>query len=1090
RLDKALVVGPEGILLEHTLRAPNPKESRNRPRLRYVDGELLVVWNQDGKQVAYWSSRPDETVELGGRIITGYHYGDRHPEAPSLQLPGGGRTTGERPLHPGDTRMPEEHTVLGDGTGYWTLRYAPDGSPVLRELDPLTGTLGRAAEPPVIAATAAAGRLVAGRTRLLPMQPGLERTPLGTDGTVLGGWVRREPGRTVTAFTADGQRIVLPLDGRREPGVVPAGRLALPGGSSPVVSRRSGEHLTLNLSDLADRTDGTVELQACTPGELSAAGTALVPPYDHWHALRPRDEAGSQVLRAVTAEQAAHLIDVAWPVDAEPVPDDEQRWLTVQGVRRPLAQRGEARNSLPVEAVGAALPGISHPLLLAGVAGLARAAADLLDRTARFLPQPEAERPGKAEAAEWRPDHGLDHELRDAVNTVLPDNRGFGNTWGSSDRCWVLNNLRAVTAVLAAPPAATGDGWTTPATVTLHGGDAAHGWLHLLGRIDTLAHAVAAPLTAPSHRSSLVLLLGELTRGPLADRGATLREIVLAETDDRAKGTGPVTFRQGEVLRHGERTVVILGHWGHGPDGKVQWLAVDHDPSGEFGPVAHFTTESERNTEERIGAAWVAKFWRVAALHGSVPWQPERATAFAELTGIGTARATLLLSPPPSLLHWGDVTVPAEYGLKSAEVKAAREWLRGHDHTALAEVWGALLPLDDPKRLWTEGPDLAAGAEAWIRHFGRLVTLPEDAQAGVKGVPISRIEEVLNPAHTPWLTGTTTFRLTDDGRGTPRLEAEDAMAVPGQGALHATLDALRWLAYHLPADSPLRPLLPTAATALRTRLADPELLLGFDLFRTPKGAPVAAILRSHFGLPAQGGADPDGLVRCGPALVLSPYHEEFERVWVRPAGLTGPDDPLVELLLGLADDYWFTPELRALKSVLAGEAERLAASAAAPGATAEGDGPAWLQNPHLTVPDLVAEVARTHGLGEDAAALYLQLLALPDPTDRNTARWTGWKPARLKRARAELAATDLVLEAKRARAGRSLFLPGGWQEAKAPALPVETWKAALYHLPTHRPALAHLPVPELFAAAWRRTLDGDAPGYEELQTGKRRKASR
>ncbi len=158
--------------------------------------------------------------------------------------------------------------------------------------------------------------------------------------------------------------------------------------------------------------------------------------------------------------------------------------------------------------------------------------------------------------------------------------------------------------------------------------------------------------------------------------------------------------------------------------------------------------------------------------------------------------------------------------------------------------------------------------------------------------------------------------------------------------------------------------------------------------------------------------------------------------------------------------------------------------------TADGEGPAWLQNPQLSVPELVAEVSRTHGLGEDAAALYLQLLALPDPTDRNVARWTGWKPARLKRARAELAATALVLEAKRSRAGRGLFLPGGWQEAKSPALPAETWKAALYELPTHRPVLAPLPVPELFARAWQRTVDGDAPGYEELQTGKRRKARR
>lgn len=92
------------------------------------------------------------------------------------------------------------------------------------------------------------------------------------------------------------------------------------------------------------------------------------------------------------------------------------------------------------------------------------------------------------------------------------------------------------------------------------------------------------------------------------------------------------------------------------------------------------------------------------------------------------------------------------------------------------------------------------------------------------------------------------------------------------------------------------------------------------------------------------------------------------------------------------------------------------------------------------MPDLVAAVSQRHGLGPDAAALYLILLGMPDPTDRNTARWTGWRPARLKAARAELAGTDLVVAATRSRAGRSLFLPGGWAELRSPQLPLETWK--------------------------------------------------
>jgi hypothetical protein len=118
------------------------------------------------------------------------------------------------------------------------------------------------------------------------------------------------------------------------------------------------------------------------------------------------------------------------------------------------------------------------------------------------------------------------------------------------------------------------------------------------------------------------------------------------------------------------------------------------------------------------------------------------------------------------------------------------------------------------------------------------------------------------------------------------------------------------------------------------------------------------------------------------------------------------------------------------------------------------------------------------------------LLALPDPTDRNCVRWTGWKPARTKKARVELAATRLVVEAKRPRAARTLFLPGGWLDLKSPALPVETWKESLYPVRAQARAVPLVPVPELFTRAWDRVRAGDAPAYEQLTTRTTRKGRR
>lgn len=95
------------------------------------------------------------------------------------------------------------------------------------------------------------------------------------------------------------------------------------------------------------------------------------------------------------------------------------------------------------------------------------------------------------------------------------------------------------------------------------------------------------------------------------------------------------------------------------------------------------------------------------------------------------------------------------------------------------------------------------------------------------------------------------------------------------------------------------------------------------------------------------------------------------------------------------------------------------------------------------MPGLVAEVAGRLGLTEDSAALYLQLLTPAVPADRNIRRWNGWNPARHRQAVTELVDHDLVVEDKRARAGRGIFLPGPWAEAAKPLPPMECWKAPL-----------------------------------------------
>jgi hypothetical protein len=147
----------------------------------------------------------------------------------------------------------------------------------------------------------------------------------------------------------------------------------------------------------------------------------------------------------------------------------------------------------------------------------------------------------------------------------------------------------------------------------------------------------------------------------------------------------------------------------------------------------------------------------------------------------------------------------------------------------------------------------------------------------------------------------------------------------------------------------------------------------------------------------------------------------------------------------------------------------------------------WEQYPLNSVPAMVSECSQQLKVDEMAAALYLQILALPDPTSANIKLWNGWSAKQIKSSNAALLEKELVVEAKRARAGRELFLPGGWEPLKSPNLPIETWKLPMfgYENPDRlRGGMAEFivfegPITSLFEMAWNRWKAGDVPAYAE-----------
>ncbi|MFD3454966.1 hypothetical protein ACFWVC_22660 [Streptomyces sp. NPDC058691] len=1075
RKHKVVVVGPEKVLLEHDLRIPVVLDRWHQPYFRYTDGELLVMWREGDKQRGYWSARPADVFTLGGETLPTWWHAPVGP--PSIPLPGGGRATGGRTLHAGDTVVPPGRPVLGDGTSFW--RQGKHGrEQVWMEYDPVSGTHGRASLPAFLRSGIREGaRLRQDDCEVLPLQPGLEGTPFGTDGTVLGRWVRVEGAGTearCTAGTPDGRTVGFATgDGESWSRKMPLGALRLPGGAEPIVALT---HQTVSFHPAGDAigTDELATFSMSGNGGEFAAGTRLVPPLAFWHALRPRDEKASAVLRALTDAQAAEVLKATASALAERRAEED----------RTKEYTGPSATAVARACVARALPAVTEERLLTGVTALVQGVLRHLEGVIGFV-TPPAERTPQSRSrtegmfADHSPEHGDDETLRGAVAGIA--DHGY-SSWSRETQWATLRQIRSVGHVLSGRPAegkpllpgrdrigALGGGWhsdeyTVPG-MTL-------GWPSVLGALRPLAFRAASPAVSGNGREALCLLFEAIAEGPLAAPGGGLREVVLGEKHEKQQ-------RVGQVLRRGDRTVVILAC--KNVDGQrkhVRWLALDHDPSGAFGAVAHFSLEGETDRAPDLPAGRLDELTRLLRDKGAAPWREDGPGALVAATGggLGPAQATLLLAGLP---QDPDTSALAAIGLKPRQKEFGAGLLaslRPDDRAALA---GALLP-EDPAGLWTTGPDVAAAGRFWAERLGDFVRLPEEIAGELAGVPASAAEAVLNPARTPWLSRTTVQRPDKDGDLVP----QDPMALPGRHDISQSVAALAGLAYGLPYGHPLRAALPGGLTALRRRLADRGLLIDVDIEWTEKGGSTAVQLRKAYGLPATGGADPHGLTHAGEALVLRPWYGDTETVLVRPAGLTGPDDSVFGLVEGLVGPHR-GGGLRGLRAVLGDGLERALSAGIGPDAPA-----GHAQDPTLTVPDLVAEAGAAHGLGEDAAALYLQLLALPDPTDRNCARWTGWRPTRMKKARTELAASGLVVEARRPRAGRTLFLPCGWRDLKAPALPVETWKERLYPVRDHFRTVPLVPVPELFTAAWDRVRDGDAPAFEELTTRATRKGRR
>jgi hypothetical protein len=598
---------------------------------------------------------------------------------------------------------------------------------------------------------------------------------------------------------------------------------------------------------------------------------------------------------------------------------------------------------------------------------------------------------------------------------------------------------------LFGPGAGVGGGASVPKAITNADSD----WFQALGVLPAAMFRAVSPVTPPEQREGLLGLLSVCAASGLVTPGGRLR---LAWS--RPTGA-PGSYEDGQIVDVDGRRVAILDV--DTSDNEIRTL--EFAPDGRFAVIPGYAVHREEVVETgRIARERVEAFVALARERGPVAWGADRPAEVSVAAGMSRAEATVLLAGVPDQKTW---TASAPEGATGEAYTTAIQGWDNRPRVVTVEAYAALLP-DDPAALWDAGPDVARLASWWAGRNGARRPVDDELIVAVhkahvpSGMSASELLHGLaNPATCRWLAGSVEDVSDDD-------------------VLVSVVKAVPWLAYRLPATHPVRAALPEVVELARRRVTDPGLLLDIGYLEEKKIPAFTAAT----GAPVR--SDDRGI---DAGAVFFPPDEGWRQVQLRPAKLAGAGDPVFDLIAARLDDVEEGP-VAAVRALLGNQLADWVS-----GAGGGGDGGAE-HDPSRSAPELVAEVAKTHGLGADAATIYLQLLALPDPTDRNIAAWTGWKPARLKAARAELAATDLVVDAKRTRAGRTLFLPGGWLALRAPHLPLETWKQPL--LVGGSGAIDGLgmvipvaPVPRLFGLAWARVTAGDPPRFDTLVTNTR-----
>jgi hypothetical protein len=602
-------------------------------------------------------------------------------------------------------------------------------------------------------------------------------------------------------------------------------------------------------------------------------------------------------------------------------------------------------------------------------------------------------------------------------------------------------------------------------------------WTELLGAVDVVAYRAAVRLTDDDERAALTALLRVWADQPFA-----------------APSTWRLGFAPGAVLAPlcAAGSTVAGGRDALDPDRRYRFL------QRADAPVPEDAAGVRSVAVERDDAARVRRLLALVAERGPLPFDEDAVAVFSHRTGVRRVLAALAVAGLPRRAEVTRDTVTRfqenermlrgkpyladKYTLREVQDAASRLGAEGR-----RAVVAAALP-DDPADLWEPGGTVAAAermAEEWVRRLGARPHVDEATAAAMQADfgAAHHVRDLADPAASGALWGDLRAVLTRRRWRELELDLVDAAGraqteVGGPPyRRHASLIA--WALTQRPVGDPALAGVPELHARLRARLAAPHLLVRLnrlhylgddadDLARVfgPRTFPVREPARDTADAAGRHDAYDDGVF-------VVDARRTLQRPFLRPSGLAGPG--ALDRVERLCADHGWTDLWAEVRSAAVvnpgGGLDRMVLRAAATPVPVGG----YEAAPALSVPDLVAEAADTLGVDADAAALYLQLLTLARPTDRNVRTWNGWTAARHRAAQDALLAVGAVVRDRRPRAGRTVFVPGDWTEARAPELPLETAKLAthLALIDTRKEIqgpfdilLPPAPLHEMFAAAW------------------------